>query len=1658
MKYKKGLLFILILCIFLSISTVSAEDNQTDDISSDAVSDNITQNIETSYDDEPIAQSENEDELSATTIYFDAYASTDGIGTQNRPYNTFKWSRISYGSTVYFKNGVYTIDSTKSISSYTNLRFIGQSRDNTILKSTFDNRSEISINSQNFTFFLNDLTLDGFHISNSGTIDANNVIFQNEIYKYSGASINTDGDSDSPATLKLTNCQFKNNHCTAYKGGAIYAMDSNVIIENCIFYNSSCKSYGGAIYTKNTNLTILNSQFYYSNAGYGGAIYSDKSNIHIKLSQLSSSAALAYGGTIGSKLSEITIEQSNLTDSYSLTDAGGMVYVVDTNLNVYFSTFKNGNALFGGAICNLYSDEIFSDTYFKLTSSHFINNYAEFYGGDIYDGYGNADIYGNVFTNSKAGKSGGSIYSSLTKSLNLTYNSFHNTTADIGPAITIDPILVHADSKFKGSGNKYDGNTFNLKTSPSICFYNTNPYYVIENDNSVPLLDYTPDFVTDLPSSYDSRDYGYMTPVKDQGEGGNCWAFASIATLEACLKKATGITYDFSEENLKNLMARYSLYGVSYDVNDGGTNRMATGYFMSWLGPIYDEIDKYEDLSALSVDYDPVLHIQNIYYVPYNDINFVKKAIVDYGAVSVGMPWTSTGHEITLVGWDDNYNGYDFFKQYTEGAWIFKNSWGENWYDHGYYYVSFNRSITSAYTFIFNDTMGYTDIYQYDLAGPVTTLLVGKNPDYKTRFTSRSNDILSAVSTFFKTETDYTLLIYKNGNLVTTQNGHSLPGYFTIPLNNEIQLKTGDEFEVEFKLTTGSEIGVCYYQTTTWGNHANVISYKQGDSFYKKDNKWNDFYGATGDTVHRTACIKAYTRPASLQHITISMPSQFSEVKLNEEINITVNIPLSYYDSNIVRHALNGFITFTIDNQNYYAEINNGRACLSIKFDKIGRHVFKAQYKTNREISNLISFSFDVLETIQPKISLTAPNVSKYYGGTSKYTATLYKDGSPLKGVYVNIVVDGQEYAVKTNSYGRAILDLDLKLGSYIVKASYDSFSCYSKFTVKSTIAVDNANGTYLNTNMNATFLTSNGYNVQSGQAIFKIGDKEFKADIHDGLAIAKIDLGAGTYNVTVKNPSTLEEMVVKLEISKLKPKISYTYFQQDNVVTVNVTLSAPLNCSGEVWLMGSESTNFYYVNGTTSVKCISSNPRLDTLWIFCYGSENTLYSSLYEDINLKSFEVDLLVNNLTAYYNTTNSRFYAKITNYGQPIVGQQIIFRYPKHYYTRTTDENGEAYITLDAPGEYNITTKYGRLEKTSTIVLKSTISSYNLSYAYQNAKVFAYFKDSNGNYLKNKVVTFTIGPTSYYRSTDNSGYARLDVDRDAGSYDVKICNMNTGEIKTINLQIRKVTPTLTLEMTTRNGKDSLMAKLSTINATGKITFKCDGKDYTASAVGGTSYLIFSNPGTFNVNVVYSGDTNYNQVSKSIKVFIPDKDPTLIYSNLNMAYLDNKKFTVRLVDYLGNPLSSKKIQFQIYDDDYFAVSTFYKTTDSKGYASFTFNKKPGTYQVEMTFGDTYLGDAKIFVKKAKSMIKASKKTFKAKTKTKKIKASLELRDYYLIGYTLTLKIKGKTYKAITKSKGKATFKIKNLNKKGTYRGVISFKGDSKHTKASKKIKIKVK
>ena len=99
-----------------------------------------------------------------------------------------------------------------------------------------------------------------------------------------------------------------------------------------------------------------------------------------------------------------------------------------------------------------------------------------------------------------------------------------------------------------------------------------------------------------------------------------------------------------------------------------------------------------------------------------------------------------------------------------------------------------------------------------------------------------------------------------------------------------------------------------------------------------------------------------------------------------------------------------------------------------------------------------------------------------------------------------------------------------------------------------------------------------------------------------------------------------------------------------------------------------------------------------------------------------------------------------------------------------------------------------------------------------------------------------------------------------------------------------------------------------------------------------------------------------------------------------------------------------------------------------------------------------------KITINKEKTKITAKAKKFKKSLKTKKYTVTLKNSKGKVVKkVSVSLKVKGKTYYAKTNSKGKATFKITKLTKKGKFNASVTYKGNKYYAKATKKVRITI-
>ncbi len=276
---------------------------------------------------------------------------------------------------------------------------------------------------------------------------------------------------------------------------------------------------------------------------------------------------------------------------------------------------------------------------------------------------------------------------------------WYNLSAQIKPERSpLNPEFVNY-VEFKKSGGKkksIDGYRTGYVPSPMNIHFNEKGVQV-ESRKSMQAL----------PSYYNLKDFGWVTPVRDQGPVGACWSFSTMGAIESrWLKLGFGDqTLNLSEQNMA------TCHGFQAGINDGGSDYIAAAYLSRLSGPVTETSHPYNPVVTATCKTSGLVKpafSPNTIWLP-KDINIIKKAIMDYGAVTASVyvgelsryfntsdntyfynGTSPVDHGVLVVGWDDGLTVTGkSSKPANKGAWIVKNSWGSFWGDNGYFYISY---------------------------------------------------------------------------------------------------------------------------------------------------------------------------------------------------------------------------------------------------------------------------------------------------------------------------------------------------------------------------------------------------------------------------------------------------------------------------------------------------------------------------------------------------------------------------------------------------------------------------------------------------------------------------------------------------------------------------------------------------------------------------------------------------------------------------------------------------------------------------------------------------------------------------------------------------------------------------------------------------------
>ncbi len=271
-----------------------------------------------------------------------------------------------------------------------------------------------------------------------------------------------------------------------------------------------------------------------------------------------------------------------------------------------------------------------------------------------------------------------------------------------------------------------------------------------------------------LPSAFDLRRPGAeegkrLSGVKNQGAYGMCWTAAGLSAVESSIL-SQGLFYRKSwltQGKLKLSMSHLGWYLFSrpsvgektegdYLENPcrgagGGDYTGVIAALSAGEGVQLEKNAPYEHWNygqPEAARYASYYGLSGAYFLDFAGTQqarqTVKSWIYEKGAVEAGMYFfvqpeescyyqelydaSHGNHEVVLVGWDDSYSKENFRKNGAvpeyDGAWIAQNSYGEEWGEGGYFYISYEEpSLAGFVSYEMEERRDGETCYQYDGIG-----------------------------------------------------------------------------------------------------------------------------------------------------------------------------------------------------------------------------------------------------------------------------------------------------------------------------------------------------------------------------------------------------------------------------------------------------------------------------------------------------------------------------------------------------------------------------------------------------------------------------------------------------------------------------------------------------------------------------------------------------------------------------------------------------------------------------------------------------------------------------------------------------------------------------------------------------------------------------
>ena len=557
----------------------------------------------------------------------------------------------------------------------------------------------------------------------------------------------------------------------------------------------------------------------------------------------------------------------------------------------------------------------------------------------------------------------------------------------------------------------------------------------------------------------------------------------------------------------------------------------------------------------------------------------------------------------------------------------------------------------------------------------------------------------------------------------------------------------------------------------------------------------------------------------------------------------------------------------------------------------------------------------------------------------------------------VTLMIDDEIYTFKAN--GNFSVPVILDASKYLINVSFKGDNNYNPVSRETNVNVSKINPKLLinvsDIEYAGELIVKNnltGINDSDIDAllILVVGDKKYNIDSNSQFLLPDVlDVGKYTANVTFNGNNNYNacNSLLTFNVNPITLDMTLTISKNINNVSICAKLSDSINDTINLKI---NNMNYSVINGEVL--------NLHDLDLGNYSVEASFDKRGYTQLLVRdNFTIDTIntlikAENITMYYHD-GTRLSGVLTDSNNNILKGKIVNIFINSMkYTRTTNDEGKFSINIGLDSGKYLTTlefegdgKYLSSSKDVLVNIRSSINSSDLIKYYRNASQFyATILDYGGNPVANVVVEMNINGVFYYRTTNQQGVVKLNINLEPKLYILTLKNPVTGEFTSNNITVlSRLVENYDL---VKYYKNASRYSLKVLDEKGSplagesVSFNINGVFYirTTNSEGIASLNINLGPGTYLITAQY-GESRVSNTITVLNVIETD--------DVVMNYHDGTKFSATILDNQGKAYPNQSVTFNINGVMYTRI------TNATGTANLNINLLPGKYIITSMFNE---------------------------------------------------------------------------------------------------------